>query len=134
MSSGPEFCMTASANEGELLSSYIDQILGVAIFDPNGLPKEYLATADNYDMGWVQTTFQALGLRLLLMSSLQLEGFNHAVIHGDGYNALIVRQSTGYLALLIREPEPNWMIADFVRWAQGLNPLSLRQDPHFRSA
>ncbi|MBF2025976.1 MAG: hypothetical protein IGS48_04305, partial [Oscillatoriales cyanobacterium C42_A2020_001] len=62
--------------------SYMNDVIGAAIFDLNGLPKEYFTTSDNSNMGWVQTIFQALGLRSLLISSLQLEGFHYATIQG----------------------------------------------------
>ncbi|MDX2100436.1 MAG: hypothetical protein SFW36_21890 [Leptolyngbyaceae cyanobacterium bins.59] len=112
----------------------IEQVLGVALFDLNGLPQEYLATAENADMGWVQTTFQALGLRLLLMASLQLEGFQYAVINGDGYNAVVVRQNTCYIALLIQLPDSEPIADSFVRWIQTLDPKTLKYHPRFRSS
>ncbi|MBD2019954.1 hypothetical protein H6F43_07100, partial [Leptolyngbya sp. FACHB-36] len=87
----------------DLSMSYPDRVVGAAVFDLNGLPKEYFTTSDSTGMGWVQTIFQALGLRSLLMSSLQLEGFHHATIHGEEYSAIVVKQRAHYTALLVRQ-------------------------------
>jgi hypothetical protein len=37
----------------------LENIVGVAIFDFNGLPQEYFITADNESTSWVQLVFQA---------------------------------------------------------------------------
>lgn len=76
-------------------------ILGVAIFDFSGLPREYFITADNESTSWVQLVFQALGLKLLLMSSLKLEGFSHICIDLDQQTAIVVRTKEEYVALLL---------------------------------
>lgn len=112
---------------------FIDDVVGAAIFDLNGLPKEYFTTSENSNMSWVQTIFQALGLRSLLMSSLQLEGFHHAAIQGDGYYAIVVKQRSHYTALLLNHqgddvPEP------LIEWAQNFEPRILQEDPRFRAA
>ncbi|OLP19763.1 hypothetical protein BST81_04310 [Leptolyngbya sp. 'hensonii'] len=114
-------------------SLYSQHIAGAAIFDLNGLPKEYFTTLENGNMGWVQTIFQALGLRLLLTSSLQLEGFHHAVIHGEGYNALVVKQNSFYLALLVQQTYPSIITDSFIEWLQGFEPDLLKSHPRFRS-
>ncbi len=112
---------------------FINHVIGAAIFDPNGLPKEYFTTSENTNMSWVQTIFQALGLRSLLMSSLQLEGFHHASIQADGYCAIVVKQKSYYTALLLKhqnEAVPDAMI----EWAQTFEPSLLQEDPRFHIA
>ena len=79
----------------------LENIVGVAIFDFNGLPQEYFITADNESTSWVQLVFQALGLKSLLMSSLQLEGFSHITIELDQQTAIVVRTKEEYVALLM---------------------------------
>ena len=109
--------------------SYSKSVLGAAIFDLNGLPKEYFATPEDDNMSWVQTIFQALGLRSLLMSSLQLEGFHHATILGIDYSAVVFKQKTYYIALLM---QPHTMIdAAFMGWVQTFEPDALKTDPRF---
>lgn len=111
-------------------SPYIDHILGAAIFDLNGLPKEYFTTAEETSMNWVQTIFQALGLRSLLMAFLQLEGFHHAAVQGEGYCAIVVKQKNLYIALLLRQD--NEEISDqLVKWVQTFQPEILRNHPRF---
>lgn len=112
--------------------SYTDFIVGAAIFDLNGLPREYLIAEEVNNMSWVQTIFQALGLRSLLMSSLQLEGFHHATIHSKGYSAVIVKQKNQYSALLVRVKERNLMTEGFVQWAQSFDPETLKHNSRFR--
>lgn len=113
--------------------SYSDCIIGAAIFDLSGLPKEYFTTAESNDVSWVQTIFQALGLQSLLMSSLQLEGFHHAVIHGGDYRAVIVRQRIRYTALLLHSSEPVGITSSFIHWSQEFEPMALRTHPRFSS-
>lgn len=82
----------------------LENIVGVAIFDFSGLPREYFITADNESTSWVQLVFQALGLKSLLMSSLKLEGFSHICIELDQQTAIVVRTKEEYVALLMRQP------------------------------
>jgi len=112
---------------------YINDVVGAAIFDLNGLPKEYFTTAENHSMGWLQTIFQALGLRSLLMSSLQLENFQYAVIEGSGYCAVIVKQRTSYSALLLKQKSEEISI-EVIDWAQTFEPEVLRENPRFQAA
>src|SRR6476646_10733904 len=114
-------------------ATYSNSIVGAAIFDLNGLPKEYF-TAGESNMSWVQTIFQALGLRSLLMSSLQLEGFHHAVIQGPDCCAVVVKQPARYMALLVQQTEPGVMTEAFVQWVQRFEPSVLKTHPRFRAA
>jgi hypothetical protein len=120
--------MNSSASQQ---NTYADSIVGAAIFDPSGLPKEYFTTTESHDIGWVQTIFQALGLRSLLMSSLRLEGFSYAIIHGSGYFAIVVKQRTNYVALLVRQDDLRGVSNSFIRWVQDFEPNTLRSDPRF---
>lgn len=108
-----------------------DDIVGAAIFDLNGLPKEYFTTAAGNNMSWVQTIFQALGLRSLLMSSLQLEGFHHVTILGHDYAAVVVKQKAHYVALLLQAQETAIDNA-FIDWAQTFELSELKQNPRFQ--
>lgn len=117
----------------KLSMSYADAVVGAAVFDLNGLPKEYFTTAQTIDMTWVQTIFQALGLRSLLMSSLQLEGFRHATIYGSEYCAVVVKQKAHYTALLIHKQDD--LISDaFIQWVQNFQLSELKQNPRFQMA
>lgn len=110
--------------------SYSASVIGAAIFDLSGLPKEYFTTGECSDVSWVQTIFQALGLQSLLISSLRLEGFRHVVVHGKKYRAIVVRQKNRYTAILINQTtEP--VSEDFIQWAQRFEPASLKSDPRF---
>ncbi len=113
--------------------SYPDYIVGAAIFDLNGLPKEYFTTAENTNMSWVQTIFQALGLRSLLISSLQLEGFHHATIYGTDYCAVVVKQKAHYTALLVKQQD-DIVNPTFIQWVQNFPMTELKQNPRFRVA
>lgn len=111
-----------------------DCVIGAAIFDLNGLPREYFVTSDNNNISWVQTIFQALGLQSLLMSSLKLEGFHHAVIRGQDCNAVIVKQRNCYTALLLRTTDDTPVNKNLVNWVQDFEIETLRNHPRFRVA
>lgn len=122
---------TLSAVTKDSSVSYSDSVIGAAIFDLSGLPKEYFTTIESNDVSWVQTIFQALGLQSLLISSLRLEGFRHAIVHGSEYRAIVVRQKSRYTALLIRQ---GTIITDsFIYWSQDFEPSSLRAHPRFNA-
>ncbi len=112
---------------------YADMIVGAAVFDLNGLPKEYFITPETANMSWVQTIFQALGLRSLLMSSLQLEGFQHATIRGDEFCAIVVRQRSQYTALLLSQQE-ELLAESLIQWAQTFQLNELKHNPRFKAA
>jgi len=109
--------------------SYSDLIIGAAIFDISGLPKEYFISTESTDIGWVQTIFQALGLQSLLNSSLELEGFRHVIVHANDYRAIVVKQRSCYVALLC-QPETQ-ISADLIQWAHEFQPAHLKADPRF---
>jgi predicted regulator of Ras-like GTPase activity (Roadblock/LC7/MglB family) len=110
--------------------TYSDDVVGAAIFDLNGLPKEYFTTPEDDNVSWVQTIFQALGLRSLLMSSLQLEGFHHATILGTTHSAVVVKQKAHYVALLV---QPHAVIdAAFIGWVQTFESSELKSNARFQ--
>lgn len=111
--------------------SYSNYIVGAAIFDLSGLPKEYFTTGESSDMSWVQSIFQALGLQSLLSSSLRLEGFRHAVIRGSDYHAVVVRQRVRYMALLLQSDELGSIPDGFLDWSFDFEPSVLRTHPRF---
>ncbi len=111
--------------------AYLDAVVGAAVFDLNGLPSEYLTTAEESDITWVQTIFQALGLQYLLTSSLQLEGFNHATMCGEDYCAVVVRQRTHYIALLVHLKDTT-ALNTLIQWVQTCTLAELKQTPRFR--
>jgi hypothetical protein len=112
---------------------YADLIMGAAIFDLSGLPKEYFTTSESSDISWVQTIFQAVGLQSLLISSLQLQGFQHALIHGTGYSAVVVKQKLHYTALLVKPDSPDEISQALLQWLQELEPSTLRHHTRFNS-
>ncbi|MGK7887956.1 MAG: hypothetical protein AB4042_01385 [Leptolyngbyaceae cyanobacterium] len=112
----------------------IDHILGAAIFDLNGLPREYYTTQQYQDISWVQTIFQALGLRSLLMSSLRLEGFNYSVVYGTDYCALVVKQRQCYLAAIVENTVFDQQSAVLIDWMQQIDPSQFRSNEQFTKA
>jgi hypothetical protein len=112
---------------------YLNHVVGAAIFDLNGFPKQYFMTAESRNISWVQTIFQALGLRSLLMASLQLEGFHHAMVHGTDCNAIVVKQKNCYVAVLVQQSD-DIASEQFILWVQNFQLSDLKQDPRFEVA
>jgi hypothetical protein len=111
--------------------------LGIAIFDINGLPREYFVTEENPSTNWVQIVFQALGLRSLLASSLELEGFHQITIGLVETTAVVVRRRQDYIALQFKEGLTFSTPADreqLTRWVNALDADKLSQHPHFKPA
>jgi hypothetical protein len=109
---------------------YSESVIGAAIFDLSGLPKEYLISTESSDVVWVQTIFQALGLQSLLSSSLKLEGFRYVIVHDKAYRAIVVKQRSCYTALLVRAVETP-VSKEFISWAQEFEATMLKSDPRF---
>lgn len=115
----------------------LNDILGVAIFDMNGLPQEYYTTPDNRSTSWVQTVFQALGLKSLLIASLKLEGFQHIIIHTNEHDAVVVRYKNAYTAFLLKNVQR--FIADIPghdlgEWLRDFDSNTLRQHDRFQAS
>ncbi|NJL86482.1 MAG: hypothetical protein HC886_11685 [Leptolyngbyaceae cyanobacterium SM1_1_3] len=130
----PVSTSAGSANPPQPDSLAIESILGVAIFDLNGLPQEYYTTPDNPETKWVQTVFQALGLKSLLMASLRLEGFQHILIQTDEHKAVVVRQKNLYTALLLHQPKPEAITEAFLAQVRQFETHTLRSNPRFTAA
>lgn len=116
------------------LHSYQDDILGVAIFDTNGLPREYFTTSDCGSMNWVQTVFQSLGLKSLLMSSLRVEGFHQATIRTVKHCAIVIKQKNHYMALLMQPSDVQTCLVhqpEFYAWLENFEISRLLDDPRF---
>jgi hypothetical protein len=115
----------------------LGSILGVAVFDLSGLPREYFVTRENDNTNWVQLVFQALGLKSLLMSSLKVEGFLHISIDYGERTAIVVRTKEDYVALLIKEPlkfESIQQSDRFSQWVRHFETHVLRQHERFIAA
>ena len=84
----------------------IDQILGLAVFDPMGLPRDYFITPQHKDTEWIQLVFQSLGLRHLIASALDLPGEGHIIIRTKIGNIVVVGYELGYIALLLKRSLP----------------------------
>lgn len=114
----------------------ITDILGVAIFDVNGLPREYFVTDENPSTHWVQIVFQALGLQSLLASSLELEGFQQITTHLEESTIVVVRRRHDYIALLF---EGNVLLKNkadndrFTNLISALDLAKLKDHPHFKT-
>lgn len=121
----PSFSLTSNCSV-----SYSEFVIGAAIFDLSGLPKEYFTTEESHDVGWVQTIFQALGLQSLLTSSMRLEGFRYVVVHNKGYRAIVVKQKASYTAILVQRTDEA-VSDELIQWAQTFKPEALRTDPRF---
>lgn len=114
-----------------------DALLGAALFDTSGLPREYFVTEHHRTTHWVQVVFQALGLRSLLASSLKLEGFQQTTIHLKDTAIVVVRRRHDYLALRVQAtaiPAMQRGNQDFAQWVNTLDHRFFRQHPHFIAA
>ncbi len=112
---------------------YQAAILSAATFDLSGLPREYfLRVTGTHTIAWVQTIFQVLGVRSLLASSLQLEGFSHTILRGSEYTALVVKQPNGYLAILYEPDYQDLTNSSLTEWARQLNSNQLKKDQNFQ--
>lgn len=109
-------------------------IVGVAVFDRGGLPREYFVTAENDSTSWVQIVFQALGLKSLLMASLKLESFQQIAISLHHQSAFVIRTKTDYIALLLDGTHYFSSVEAaerFNQWVRQFEQQQLRQHPRF---
>lgn len=112
----------------------LNRIIGVAVFDRGGLPREYFVTAENDSTSWVQIVFQALGLKSLLMASLKLESFQQIAIGLHHQTAFVIRTKTDYVALLLDGTHHFSSVEAaerFNQWVRQFEQQSLRQHPRF---
>jgi len=115
-----------------LAPPYEAHLLGIATFDLSGLPKEYISLIDSgIGITWVQPIFQVIGMRSLLSASLALENFLYACIQGKGYTALIIRQQSDYLAVLLNG-ELGTVQDELLAWAKQLSVRQYVNDPRYK--
>lgn len=127
--------MESEFNSLTKISLEITDILGVALFDLNGLPRDYFVTEASPTTSWIQIVFQALGLRSLLSSSMSLGDFQQITIQLKDTTAMVVRRQQDYIALQFREKVTLHSQADeelLLQFIGALNLEQLRQHPHFR--
>jgi hypothetical protein len=79
----------------------LDSVIGVTIFDLNGLPKEYYGTPENDDTSWIQVVFQALGLEMLFESAFQFGKLQYSIIHDTPNPAVVFKMRTYCVAFLL---------------------------------
>lgn len=112
----------------------LQQILGVAIFDPQGLPLEYFNTPHNKNMDWIQIAFQSLGLQQLLAIEMNLPSLDHAVLRTKAGNIVVVPTSQGFIALLIKRALPQespTIDDDWIAWVCDFVETVVRTNPGF---
>ena len=115
--------------------NYYDAVVSAVVFDWNGMPQEYFMVPsweESSTLAWEKAVFQVLGLRWLLMSSLNLEGFQHSKLKGDAYTIHIIRQQEHHMALLLESCELRDRQPDFLEWLCGFDLSYLRNDPRFQ--
>ncbi|GEM_PF-3961127 len=93
-------------------------VLGVATFDTNGLIEEDFTLLNINDMDWVQTSFQAISLQVLLKCYLSLEEFEHTIVHGKNFDIVIVNQKSRYTSLLVSRTTTKDMLDAIIQWAR----------------
>jgi hypothetical protein len=109
----------------------LDTVVGVAIFDLNGLPKEYLIAMDEVNIDWVQTVFQALGLQHLLTTALNLGDFRHATLRDEAHCTVVVQRPAHYIALLVNQKDAIALNA-LIAWVHTCDLTQLKRNPRFR--
>lgn len=101
-------------------NSYSNPVMGVAVFELDGSPKEYLTVGEKHcTISGVNVTFQALKLLPILSSFLHLTEFDHTIIRGAEYCTVLVKRQDCYLALLIRQTDPKLITDTFIQWVKG---------------
>lgn len=113
----------------------IEQILGLAVFDSTGLPRDYFITAQHDDMEWIQLVFQLLGLQQLIASTMELPEANHAVIRTKVGNIVVICCAQGFIALLIKRVLPQeypQIDKAWFEWACEFEAQVVRNHPNFR--
>ncbi|MBE9065592.1 hypothetical protein IQ260_02890 [Leptolyngbya cf. ectocarpi LEGE 11479] len=112
-----------------------EQILGLAIFDARGLPRDYFITLEHDDTEWIQLVFQALGLQQLLTSEMELPKLDNVVIRTKVGNIVVIRAEQGYIALLIKRLLPQerpHIDRHWVDWILNFEATVVRTNPNFK--
>lgn len=113
-----------------------EQILGLAVFDARGLPRDYFITSEHKDPEWIQLVFQALGLQQLLSAEMELPTLDNALIRTKAGNIVVIRIDQGYIALLIKRllPQERPQIdSHWVEWIRTFEATEVRTHPNFKA-
>ncbi len=113
--------------------NYQAHVTGAVLFDNNGLPQEYFTTAQISLENWEQLIFQLLGLRWLLMSSLNFERFGFARASSGHHTAVLLRQRESYLALLTENLQDKIYDLEYRQWLSAFELTELRRDQRFQA-
>jgi hypothetical protein len=111
---------------------YLEQVIGAAVFDLNGLPKQFFITPENPSLIWTQTILQILGLKSLLNPLMPAETFHYVTFSGHQYRALVVNRRSLYLALAIKHHEDE-ISHEFIRWAWQVQLETFQKNPRFQA-
>ena len=114
----------------------IEQILGLAVFDAIGLPRDYFITSQHEDIEWIQLVFQSLGLQKLMVSTMGVPDLSHAMIRTKVGNIVIICCEYQYVALLLKRALPQehpQIDITWVNWVCEFEAKVVRTHPHFRA-
>ncbi|MGD1856681.1 MAG: hypothetical protein ACFB2W_20800 [Leptolyngbyaceae cyanobacterium] len=114
----------------------VEQILGLAVFDPEGLPCDCFITSQHKDTEWVQLVLQSLGLRQLMSSAMDLPQAGNTIIRTKIGNIAIVCCDRGYIALLLKRslPQERPQIGhDWVDWICEFEATVVRTHTNFKA-
>lgn len=109
----------------------LDIILGVTVFDPNGLTKESFVVGEHRNYEWLQASFQTLGLQFLVSSLFQFEPAAYAIAHGCEHNVILVRQQSTHAAFLVHNSLLLRMDETVLSWFRNFDSSQLRGNPKF---
>lgn len=114
----------------------VEQILGLAVFDPAGLPCDYFITQQHKDTEWVQLVLQALGLRQLIAVKMVLPTVGHTIIRTRIGNIVVVHCERGYIALLLKRSLPQehpHVDSQWVEWVCNFEATVVRTHSNFKA-
>lgn len=114
----------------------VDQILGLAIFDPMGLPRDYFITPQHKETEWVQLVFQSLGLQQLIRDTMALPVVRHVMIRTRIGNIVVVCCESGYIAVLLKRALPQerpQLDEEWLDWIRDFEATSVRTHSKFKA-
>ncbi len=114
----------------------VEQILGLAVFDASGLPRDYFITPQHKDIEWIQLAFQCLGLQQLMVSTMGLPVLSHAMIRTKVGNIVVICCQQRYVALLLKRALPQerpQIDTKWVEWVCEFESKFVRTHPNFRA-
>ena len=114
----------------------VEQILGLAVFDAQGLPCESFITPQHKDTEWVQLVFQSLGLQYLMAAEMELPPLDHAMIRTKVGNIVVVRSQQGYVALFLKRALPQErpsITQTWVKWICDFEKNIVRRHSNFKA-